>query len=48
MKKLLSTLSIALVLLTATAFAGETSDSGFHDDDTMVESILDLVGIGHN
>ncbi len=47
MKKILSTLSIALVLLTVTAFAGETGDVGFHDDDSMVESALDFVGIGH-
>ncbi len=48
MRKLLSTLSIALVLLTATAFAGDTSDSGFHDDDNMIESALDFVGMGHD
>ena len=48
MKKLLSTLSIALVLLTATAFAGVTGESARHSNDNMVESALDLIGIGHD
>lgn len=47
MRKLLSSLSLALLLLTTTVLAGDTPDISRHGDDNLVESVLDFVGIGH-